>query len=85
VVREQINTRRYLVRTRDEGYLRECDWNQDHKEDRDYKEEGHVARFVVSVARHGGREILQAGVLVYRLVAARVWRIEIEGKDKRSA
>jgi len=45
-----------------------------------------VARFVVSVARHGGREILRVGVLVvYRLVAARVWMIEIEGKDKRSA
>lgn len=55
---------RHLVRTRGQGYLRKCDRNQDHKEDRDYKEEGHVASFVVSVARHGGREILQAGVLV---------------------
>jgi hypothetical protein len=44
-----------------------------------------VARFVVSVARHGGREILRVGVLVYRLVAARVWMTETEGKEKRSA
>ena len=75
---------RYLVRTRGQGYLGECDRNKDHKENRDYKEEGHVASFIVSVARHGRREILQAGVLacvlVYRLVAARVCSIEIERK-----
>ena len=44
-----------------------------------------MARFVVSVARHGGREILQPGVLVYSVVTARGWMVEIEGKDKRSA
>lgn len=44
-----------------------------------------MARFVVIVARHGGREILKVGVFVHRLVAAKVWMIEIEGKDKRSA
>ena len=73
---------RYLVRTRGQGYLGECDRNKDHKENRDYKEEGHVASFIVSVARHGRREILQARVLVYRLVAARVGSIEIERKGQ---
>ena len=66
---QRVDYTRYPVRTRGQGYLRECDRNQDHKEDSDYKEEGHVARFVVSVARHGGREILRIGVLMF---AARV-------------
>lgn len=43
-----------------------------------------MASFIVSVARHGRREILQAGVLEYRLVATRVCLIKIEGGDKRS-
>jgi len=62
---------RSFERTRDKGYLPESGRNEDHKEDCDYKEEGHVARLVVSVARHCSRERVQAETLVYRLAGAR--------------
>ena len=45
--------------------------NEDHEEDCNYKEEGHVARLIVSVARHCSRDIVQAETLAYRLAAAR--------------
>lgn len=53
------------------GYLRESEWNKDHKEDSNYKEEGHVARLIVGVARHGLREIVQAETLEYRPATVR--------------
>jgi hypothetical protein len=58
---------KYSGRTWGQGYLRERDWDENHKENCNYKEEGHIARLIVSVAGHGTREILEAGVLVYRL------------------
>jgi hypothetical protein len=54
-----------------EGYLPESERNENHKEDCNYKEEGHVARLIVSVARHCPRGTVQAETLVYRLAAAR--------------
>lgn len=65
--------------------MRESDRNENHKEDCNYKEEGHVPCLIVSVARHGTREIWQAGVLVCRPAAARVWLFDVEGGDKRCA
>ena len=62
---------RSFERTRDKGYLPESERNEDHKEDCDYKEEGHVARLIVSVARHCSGGTVQAETLVYRLAAAR--------------
>lgn len=40
------------ARTLGYGYLRESDWDKNHKENCNYKEEGHVARLVISVAGH---------------------------------
>lgn len=62
---------RGFERTRDKGYLPESKRNEDHEEDCNYKEEGHVARLIVRVARHCSRETVQAETLVYRLAAAR--------------
>jgi hypothetical protein len=54
---------RCSVRTWTQGYMREGDRDENHKEDCNYKEEGHVARLIVSVASHGRREIVGAGEL----------------------
>jgi hypothetical protein len=62
---------RSLEHTRGKGYLPESERSEDHKEDCNYKEKGHIARLIVSVARHCPRDTLQAETLVYRLATAR--------------
>jgi hypothetical protein len=46
--------------------MREGDRDENHKENCNYKEEGHVARLIVSVASHDRREIVGGGGLLQK-------------------
>jgi hypothetical protein len=76
-VKKRREKSRYSIRTWSQGYLRESERDEYHKENGNYKEEGHVARFIVGVGGHGTREILEADVLAYRLPRpTSVWQLK---------
>jgi hypothetical protein len=64
--------------------MREGERDENHKENCNYKEEGHVARLIVSVASHGRREMVGAGELFFEQFSLHLNLFKSRRREKHS-